>query len=445
MKRIKENIDRTVAFLRADLWRVRRRDLSSHRFLLVRALRIISLVIQGFAKNRGMLRASALTFYTVLSIVPVLAMAFGVAKGFGFEKVLERQLYLNLPGQDEVLNRITEMARTLLEQTRGGAIAGIGMAILIWTAIKVLNHIENSMNEIWEVKEARPFQRKLSDYLAIMFISPVLVIVSSSLTVFISTQVTTITEEVALLGIISPLIYTLIKLLSYCLVWALFTLTYLILPNTRVSIFSALIGGIIGGSIYLLAQWIYITFQIGVASYNAIYGSFAALPLFLIWVQVSWLIMMLGAQISAAHQHVDTYGLAPSAPAISFSLKKLISLRIVHLLSHNFAEGHPPMTAEEIAHRLGLHLRIIQPFLDEFVQVNILSQTHTRRNIDPAYQPARDIRHFTIKYIIDTLEHHGTDTLPVGESEELNKLSAALERLEAAIADLPDNRRLVEI
>ncbi len=445
MKRIKDPLKRTVAFIRTDLWQVREKDSTTLQFALVRILRIISLVVQGFPKHMGGLRASALTFYTVLSIVPLLAMAFGVAKGFGFEKVLERQLYANLPGQEEVLDLITEMARTLLEQTRGGAIAGIGMAILIWTAIKVLNHIENSMNDIWEVKDARPFQRKLSDYLAIMFISPILVIVSSSLTVFISMQVATITEEVALLGIISPVIYTLLKLLSYALIWALFTLTYLIMPNTGVNFSSALIGGIIAGSTYRLAQWAYIHFQIGVAGYNAIYGSFAALPLFLIWVQASWLIMLLGAEISSAHQHVDTYGLPPSAPAPSFSLKKLVSLRTIHLLTRNFSEGRPPMTAEEIADKMGVHLRMVQPILQQFVDANILSKTQTHKNNEPAYQPARDIRDFTIKYIVDTLEHHGTDTLPVEKSEEMEELSAALKRFEEAIADLPDNRRLREI
>ncbi len=445
MKPITTPIKRAVAFIRTDLWRVRREDVTPFQFALVRILRIISLVVRGFPKHMCGLRASALTFYTVLSIVPLLAMAFGVAKGFGFEKVLERQLYQNLPGQEEVLNRITQMARTLLEQTRGGAIAGIGMVILIWTAVKVLNHIENSMNEIWEVREPRPFQRKLSDYLAIMFISPFLVIISSSLTVFISTQVTTITEEVAMMGMISPLIYTLIKLLSYCLIWALFTLTYLIMPNTGVNVFSALIGGVIAGSTYQFAQWIYINFQIGVAGYNAIYGSFAALPLFLIWVQVSWLIMMLGAQISAAHQHLDTYGLEPSAPAPSFSLKKLLSLRAIHLLTRNFTDGRPPMTAEEIADRMGIHLRMIGPILREFVDANILSQTLSPKNAPPAYQPARDIRHFTIKFIIDTLEHHGTDDLPIDQSEEMAALSTALKRFEDAVADLPDNRRLADI
>ncbi len=445
MKQIRDITDRAITFIRTDLWQVRKKDLTPFRFALVRILRIIFLVVRGFPKHMCGLRASALTFYTMLSIVPLLAMAFGVAKGFGFEKVLERQLYENLPGQEEILNQITEMAHTLLEHTRGGAIAGIGMAMLIWTAIKVLNHIENSLNEIWEVKDARPFQRKLSDYLAIMFISPILVIVSNSLTVYISIQVAAITEGMAVLGLISPVIYTLLKLLSYALIWALFTLTYLIMPNTGVNLLSALIGGVIAGATYRIAQWLYINFQIGVASYNAIYGSFAALPLFLIWVQVSWLIMLAGAEISSAHQHVDTYGLKPSAPAPSFSLEKVVSLRIIHLLTHNFLEGHPPMRAEQIADRMSIHLRLVQPLLAQFVEADILSRTQTGKNDDPAYQPARSPRDFTIKFIIDILEHHGTDTLPVEKSEEMKALSDALKRFEEAIADLPDNRRLTDI
>lgn len=445
MNRIKRTAKRWLDFTRSDVWRIQPEAVSPTRFALIRLLRIVLLVVRGLREHQSQLRASALTFYTLLSIVPLLALAFGIAKGFGFEKVLERQLYLNLPGQEEVLDRVTQLARTLLEQTRGGAIAGIGLVILLWTVIKGLNHIENAMNEIWEVKEARPFQRKLSDYLAIMFVSPILIIVSSSLTVYLTTQMANIARETALAELLSPVIFTLVKLLPLCLIWAVFTLTYIIMPNTGVNVVSALVGGIVAGASYHLAQWGYIRFQIGVASYNAIYGSFAALPLFLAWVQASWLIMMLGAQISAAHQHVDAYGLAPAGPGISFSLKKLISLRIVHLLSRHFVEGRPPMTAEEIADRLGLPLRLIQPLAEEFVDARVLSRTHDGKNAAPAYQPARDIRDFTIKFIVDTLEHHGTDDLPVETSEETEALAGALNRFEDAVADLPDNRRLVEI
>lgn len=445
MERFKNTVKQTRSFLETDLWQIGKKDLRPATFFLVRVLRIISLTASGFPKHLCGLRASALTFYTVLSIVPLLAMAFGVAKGFGFENMLERQLYQNLPGQEEVLNRIMEMARTLLEQTRGGAIAGIGMAMLIWTAVKVLNHIETSLNEIWDVKEARPFQRKLSDYLAIMFTSPILAIVSSGLTVFISIKVAAITQDVALLGVISPLIHTLLKLLSYALIWALFTLTYLIMPNTGVNMVSALIGGIIAGSIYRLAQWIYIDFQIGVAGYNAIYGSFAALPLFLVWVQVSWLIMLLGAEISSAHQNMDDYPMAPSAPEPSFSLKKLASLGVIHLLASNFFQGRPPLTAREIADETGIHLRLVRLLLDEFVAAGILSRTMDQKNGDPAFQPARDVRDFTIKNIIDTLEHFGADDPLMEKSDTIKALSKALKRFEDASASLVDNQRLADI
>ena len=285
-------------FIKTDIWRIRVRNLPRRKSFFIKQLRILLLAIRGFHGDKCPLQASALTFYSILSVVPVVAMAFGVAKGFGFQKLLEKQLLEKFPGQEEVMMQVVNFALSLLENTKGGMIAGIGVAVLLWTVIKVLSNIERSFNTIWEIKKSRTFGRKFSDYLSIMLISPILVIMSSSVTVFITTQVTLITEKIALLGIFSSLIFFILKLLPYCLVWILFTFIYILMPNTKVNFSSGFIAGVFAGTIFQLAQWAYIYFQVGVAKYNAIYGSFAALPLFLVWLQLSWLIVLLGAEIS---------------------------------------------------------------------------------------------------------------------------------------------------
>ncbi|MFH2218870.1 MAG: YihY/virulence factor BrkB family protein, partial [Pseudomonadota bacterium] len=263
---------RVIDFFKTGIWRVRLRDLPRRKAFFIKQLRILFLTIQGFNHDKCPLRASALTFYSLLSIVPVAAMAFGIAKGFGFAKRLENLLYEKLPGQEEVLTQVIAFANTLLENTKGGVIAGIGIAVLLWSVIKVLSHIEGSFNAIWEIRKHRSIGRKITDYLSIMLICPFLLIMSSSVTVFITTQIKHITEKVALIGLFSPIIFFFLKLIPYGLVWVLFTTIYIFLPNTRVDFRSGIVGGVFAGTLYQIIQWTYINFQVLVAKYNAIYG-----------------------------------------------------------------------------------------------------------------------------------------------------------------------------
>ncbi|MGD2099773.1 MAG: YihY/virulence factor BrkB family protein, partial [Desulfobacterales bacterium] len=302
---IRNLILRVIDFIRVDIWRIRLADLPFGKSFLIKQLRIIILAIRGFDEDKCFVRASSLTFYTLLSVVPVVAMFFGVAKGFGFEKILEKRLYANFRGQEEIIEKVITFSSSLLQETKGGIIAGIGLAVLFWSALKVLNHIERSFNDIWEIKTGRSWGRKFSDYLAIMLISPLFIIMSGSATVFITTQVEQITQRIALLGMFSPFISFMLNFLPYILVWMLFTFLYVLMPNTKVQFKAGLVGGVVAGTLYQIAQWAYISFQIAAAKYNAIYGSFAALPLFLMWLQISWWIVLFGAELSFANQNVD--------------------------------------------------------------------------------------------------------------------------------------------
>jgi membrane protein len=438
-------IKRLTDFLKTGIWRLRLSEFGPLTSTGVRLLRMILLAVRGFHEDHLPLRASALTLYTLFSLVPVLAMAFGIAKGFGFEAVLEKRLLENFPGQEDIINHLMGYAVSLLQSTKGGLIAGIGVAVLFWTVIKVLEHIENSLNDIWGITASRSLARKFSDYLAVMLIGPLLLIMSGSATVFITTQITSIMEKVSLLGLISPLIYFLLKLLPYGLIWILFTLLYTLLPNTRVRLGSGLMAGIFAGTCYQIAQWIYINFQVGAARYNAIYGGFAALPLFLAWLQISWIIVLIGAEISFAHQNADAFEFEKDSHNISLLHKKRIALCISHQLIQNFAAGTSPFTAIALSRKLEIPIRLVRQILQELVESNIFSITGVENDEEPAYQPAKDIHQLTILNILNALDARGSHNIHVRETPALETISEALHSFAVQIEKAPLNKRLMDI
>ncbi len=442
---VKEKVNGLVQFVAGDIWRARIQEMPLLKRAWMRSLRILLLAMRGFREDACMLRASSLTFYTLLSIVPVVAMAFGIAKGFGFQDMLEVQLFKNFPGQEEVVNKVVIFADSLLETTKGGVIAGFGLVILFWAVFKVMGNIEHSFNQIWQVERERTLARKLSDYLAIMLLSPVLVILQSSATVFVTTQITLVTQKIALLGYLSPLIYFSYKLIPYVLVWILFTLIYLVMPNTRVKFRSALLAGIIAGSGYTILQGLYFAFQIGFARYNAIYGSFAALPLLLAWLQLSWLIVLFGAEIAFATQNVGHYEFEQDTTHASPGLRKLVALRIALYIVRQFEQGTVPVAGERIADELFLPLPLTNRVLRELTDSGILKEVQLAGDDVMGFMPARDADHLSISFILEALEMRGVNGIPLPESPEFVVLSEALEDLRLTLQRSPANKRLKDL
>ena len=438
---------KAVKFVSDDIWRVRLEDLPFGKSFAIKQLRIFLLALRGFDENKCFSRAASLTFNTLLSIVPVVAILFGVAKGFGFESMLRRELTQKFPGesQQEVLRKVFEFAESLLEATKGGVIAGIGLIILFYSVINVLSHIEAALNDIWEIKESRTWGRKFSDYLAIMLLSPLFIILSSSATVFITTQITELTSQIKLLGFISPLIFFSLKLIPYLLIWILFTIIYVLMPNTRVKIKTGFFAGMVAGTIFQIVQLGYISFQIGVARYGAIYGSFAALPLFLIWVNISWWVVLFGAELSFANQNVDTYEYEPDSNKVSPAFKMALTLQIAHLLIKNFAQGVRPLTDTEISNQLRMPIRLVHRVLYDLVNSKVIAQSRTKEDQEFGYQPARDINTLTIKFVVDAIDQTGSNNIPVARTEEFKALTEALEKFKDEMEASPANRLLKDI
>ena len=445
MKAVSNQIAQSIQFLKADIWRIRTSKLSTQKSFWIRQLRIILLAIRGFGEDKCQLRASALTFYSLLSVVPVVAMAFGIAKGFGFERLLERQLGENLQGQQEVLERIIGFANTLLENARGGLIAGVGVAVLFWTVIKLLGNIEKSFNDIWGIKTPRTLGRKFSDYLSVILICPFLLIMASSVTVLITNYVTLIVDSLSFLGPLAGAIILSLKILPYAVIWIVFTFMYFFMPNTKVTIKSALLAGIIAGTVFQLLQWGYITFQVGVAKYGAIYGSFAALPLFLVWLQLSWLVVLFGAEVSFAEQNVGTYEFEPDSLKVSRRFRSLLTLRITHFCVKKFHQGEKSPTADEISDQLEIPIRLVRQILFELIEAGILSEVRLDDPEAIGFQPARTIEKITVLGVMDQLDQQGIDSIPIAQSKDLDKLKASLVRFHEMLGKSPDNLKLKDI
>lgn len=414
-------------FFTEKLWRLRIDKLGKKQGFFLKQLRIFSLAINGFNEDKCLLKATALTYYTLFSIVPIIALAFAIAKGFGFEQTLQQDLLLKFQDQKDILTQAFVYADKMLANTKGGLIAGVGVVLLLWSVIKLLSSIENSFNEIWEIKRDRTWTRKITDYLSIMLIGPIFIILSGGLTVWLKTGLDTVASNVE---IISPITAIFLKIFAFALIWGMFIFLYMALPNTKVTFKGALMGSFVAALLFELLQWAYVSSQIGVAQYNKIYGSFAALPLFLIWIQYSWFVVLFGAELTFAHQNVDHYELESDINNISDRYKRVIALLIANLVVKNFNEGKTALTSIEIAAKLDLPLRLARVIINEFIETGVFNEVKMHNDKEIGYQPGITDTKLTVKFIIDKLDEKGVNKLPIDNSTELETVNRLMKDMD---------------
>lgn len=422
-----------------EYWNLKNVANSPRRMFLVKQIRILSLALRGFTEDRVQLRASALTYYTLLSIVPIAAMVFGIAKGFGIDDKLHEYIQSTFESQKEVSDYILDFATKYLSNIKGGIIAGVGIFVLLFTVMRLLSNIELSFNDIWQIKKSRVMSRKMSDYISLVVIAPVLIVASSSVTAFIGDK---ITDSFYYFG---PITGVFAVLVPYILVWLVFTLLYIIMPNTKVKLSSAFAGGLIAGTIFQVFQLLYVKLQGQLFSYGEVYGSFAALPLFLVWLQLSWLIVLFGAEIAFANQNVEHYEAESETFNISHHMKQIVSLMIVKLIATNFKDGIQPMTAEEIANKLDFPVRLVRDIIYELLDIGMISETITKNVKENAYQPAMDINGLTISYVMKMLDKRGSDKFKTDNKTEVDKMVKLVEKFDVEIEKSPNNKLLLEI
>ncbi len=372
-------------------------------FLKILAVLVIS--VHRFVKDSCIISASALTFYSVLSFVPIVALALGIAKGFGVYTLLEEQLHQQTLTNPEIVDFVLQFANQALENTQSGLITGIGIVFLLWAVIRVLGNTELAMNQIWGVVKGRSVTKKFTDYLSIMFIAPIFIILISSINVFLTSNLQTIAMEDGFLSYASSLIITLLNFLPFILVWMLFIFLYMFMPTTRVQFKYALVAGIVAGSVYQIVQWFYIRFQIGVSSYNAIYGSLAALPLLLVWLQLSWSIVLWGTELCyiIKNRHFMFRDVMDKESRWIDNVE--ISLRILTYISRIYIQNHNIPTLGMICDELRMSTSKLQVVLQQLIDKGILAETG--KDDDHTYLPAIDLYQLSWAEVIIRLSNVG--------------------------------------
>ena len=422
---IKKSLKTTVYFFKDGIWDIEAEQLPLHKKIPLNILKVLIIAIKGFDKEKSPIHASALTYFSMLSIVPVVAVGFAISKGFGLESMLEEEIAKSLAGQKEVAVYLLTFAKSMLSTTKSGILAIVSIAVLLYTVLKLFHQIENSFNIIWQVEKSRSFIRKFTDYLAIILIAPILVVLSGTANVYITTILRDFTEHSNYLNFISPVILFSIKLIPYFLIWLLFTLLYLIMPNKSVRFGHAFVAGLIAGTAYQLIQFFYINFQIGFSRYNAIYGSFAALPLFLIWMQLSWNVVLFGAQIAAAFENIKSFGYKKVYPQLSQANKRILSLLVLKKIINRFKNKQPAASASGLSEESQLPLLYVLKIIEELNRVGLISKITNDKDIE-TFQPAIDISSLNFAEVVEKLNAYGeTKLLSVTNDkdfESINKL-----------------------
>ena len=297
-------LKKLIYFLRVGIWRIPDDELSPVRRVVYEVIKIASLAIRFFTTKRVMNQASALTYSTLLAIVPILAVVFAIARGFGYNKYIEVWFRDAFSSQPQVAEVIIGFVNSYLVHTKSGIFLGVGLIFMLYTVMMLVSNIENTFNEIWQVKKKRSIFRTITDYLAMFFLFPILIVVSSGISLFLATMANSM--DFMLLG---SAVRLMIDASPYVLMSLLFICLYVFMPNTHVKVKNAIVPGILAGIAMQLVQFFYIHSQLWVTGYNAIYGSFAALPLFMLWVQISWTICLFGAELTYTSTAINSCSL----------------------------------------------------------------------------------------------------------------------------------------
>lgn len=421
-------IKKTKEFFKDDLWNIKISTLPPAKGIMIRLSRIVMLTVRFFLQNRCTLHAASLTYYTLLAIVPVLALVFGIAKGYGFDEILKQKLMTSMEGQESVAERMIEFADSAIKNASGGLVAGIGVLLLIWTAVKLIASIENAFNGIWGVKCGRSWGRKFCDYLTMLVICPFLLTVMATTSTFVVANLEGWADNMPYPDAWIDIVKYVVKGVNFLTAWIVFFFLYIFIPNTKVKIKSAAIAGILAGTAYIFLQAGYVFAQAKLTSYNAIYGSFAALPFFLIWMNLGWTLTIFGAQLAFAVQNVNVYEMEPGNGNLPLCLKRrrLCALQIVKIFARTFRNHDAPKSAVEIAEALQMPIRTTRFVIYDLCDAGILVPLMSDKGEDDTYQIAIPADELTPIYILQKLDENGTDFVEPPSDPDTEAIMASL-------------------
>ena len=413
---------RLIQFLKVDIWQVQREDISPLRYLLYEVIKKVLLAVEYFTTKRMVDSAAALTYSTLLAIVPIMAVVFAIARGFGYNKYIETWFREALSSQPQVAEAIIGFVNSYLVHTKSGIFLGIGLLFMLWTVIMLISNIEKAFNDIWQVSTPRSIFRTITDYMAMFLLAPIIIVVTSGISIMMATFANGIGETL----IVGPTLRFFLRLLPYIIMSGVFIALYVFMPNTKVKIKSAIIPGILAGVAMQGLQLVYIHSQIWVTGYNAIYGSFAALPLFMLWVQISWTICLFGAELAYTNQNLEKFAFRASTDDLSHRYRLLLSAYLMTLICRRFEEGKKPYTALELKLETNIPIRITHDLLENLTRVHLLSEmTNDEKGTEAVYQPTESTARLSVGMMIDRLEAEGKwklmPDLQLFKSDELMK------------------------
>lgn len=373
-------------------------------------LHFFSYVRDELTAKRLMNDACALTYSSLLAIVPILAVVFAVARGFGYNKYIEQWFLNTLSSQPQAADAIVGFVNSYLVHTRKGVFLGVGLLVMLWTVIMLVRNIERAFNHIWQVTHPRPFLRTLTDYTALVFLIPVFLVVSSGISILMTTALHDI-EDYFLLGSVMRL---LVSLLPYALMSIAFISLYVFMPNTKVYLKNAVIPGVLAGVAMQALQFVYIHSQVWMTSHNAIYGSFAALPLFMLWLQFSWIICLSGAELCYMQQNLEYLAFRSNTNELSHRYQMMLSALLLKIICQRFEKGKQPYTALELKLETGIPIRITRDLLYNMQKAKLILEVYVdEKEKEPFYQPAVSPEHLSVGLMVERLEALGKWKLSV--------------------------------
>lgn len=349
--------------------------------------------------------ASALTYNSLLAAVPILAIVFAIARGFGFDAFVEGKLRESLEVNPEIADTIMGFVDSYLQHTKGGVFIGVGLIFLLYSLLSLTINIETAFNTIWHVKKSRNIYRRITDYLSAFLFLPFAIIILSGFNILLI-SFRSILPEYQLVG---STVERMLQLSPVVLISLAFIVLYKLMPNTYVKLRHTVWPGILAGVLFMATEYLYIHYQIKLSSYNAIYGSFAALPLFMLWLQISWSICLIGGQLCYANQSLENYAIERVSYDLSRRCKDTISLLLMSRICKRFASGTTPYTERTLAKEIRLPETLVRILLSELVNMQLLAEIHDESGSVTHYLPAVDINRMTIKMVMRQIDRYGSE------------------------------------
>ena len=413
---MKEKFKQLMHFFTRSLWRVSEGDVSRSRYTGYNLLKITIQTIKCFIKDRVWIRAAALSYTTLFSIIPILALLFAIAKGFGFSNLMERLLRGNAAANGSV-DMVMTFIDNYLEYAKSGVFIGVGIVMLLWAIINLADSIESNMNAIWDVKKQRSYFRKLTDYMALFIVFPLVIILYAAVSIFM----TTIYQRLAEFYFFSSFVHICIKLAPYVLSGLIMTGLFIFIPNTKVKFRNAFIPGIITGVIFQAFLYIYIQIQMSVSSYNAIYGSFAIIPMFMLWADISWGIILFGVEMSYVSQNIEQYNFGQEVDNVSRRYHDFFCVVVMSLICKRFEQCEQPYTANELSDAGEIPIRMTNRLLDELEEVGLIyGFSADAKSETEHFLPAVDINQLSVGRLLSTIESHGCEDFKIDHTKEFS-------------------------